>query len=162
MSFEAVKTFFAGVGLEDRVMELEQSSATVEEAAAAIGCAPRQIAKTMSFFVEDRPVLIVTAGDAKVDNGKFKAQFHQKAKMIPGDQVEAAVGHAPGGVCPFVLHAGAAVYLDVSLRRFEEVYPAAGNAHSAVRLALPELEHCSGFTAWVDVCKGWLEEQKEA
>jgi len=153
MSFTAVKSYLDQAGYGDRVMEFAESSATVEEAAAAVGCEPKQIAKTMSFLLEDQPILIVAAGDVRNDNHKYKETFHQKAKMIPGDQVEELVGHAPGGVCPFVIRPGVKVYLDESLRRFETVYPAAGSGHSAVRLTLPELEQLSGYQAWVDVTK---------
>lgn len=156
MSFENVKRYFEGAGLGGRVIALEKSSATVEEAARAIGCEPKQIAKTMSFLVEDQPVLIVTAGDARIDNKKYKAVFHQKAKMIPGDQVEHFIGHAPGGVCPFARKPGVSVYLDISLKRFERVYPAGGSNHSAVDLTIEELMEHSGFSGWVDTCKDWL------
>ena len=156
MSFENVKKYFDGVGFGRRVIALEKSSATVEEAARAIGCEPKQIAKTMSFLVEDKPVLIVTAGDARIDNKKYKDTFHQKAKMIPGEQVEQYIGHAPGGVCPFALKPGVTVYLDISLKRFERVYPAGGNGHSAVDLTIEELMKYSGFSGWVDACKGWF------
>jgi len=155
MSFAKVKEYFESVGLGERVKHLEQSSATVELAAAALGCEPERIAKTMSFLLDDQPMLIITAGDAKIDNKKYKGQFHQKAKMIPGDQVEGYIGHAPGGVCPFVLTTEAPVYLDVSLQRFEIVYPAAGSGHSAVELSLPELEEHSKSLGWIDVCKDW-------
>ena len=153
MSLENVQRYFENAGLGDRVLVFEKSSATVEEAAWAIGCEPKQIAKTMSFFVNDKPVLIVTAGDVKVDNKKYKAVFNQKAKMIPGEQVEGCVGHAPGGVCPFAANPDAEVYLDVSLKRFERIYPAAGNGNSAVDLSLAELMQHSGYVDWVDVCK---------
>lgn len=155
MSFENVKKYFAENGLEARVKNLTQSSATVEEAAAALGCEAKQIAKTMSFLVDEKPILIVTAGDAKVDNKKYKMEFHQKAKMIPWDDVEDYTGHAPGGVCPFVVKPEVTAYLDVSLRRFDIVYPAAGSDHSAVELSLPELEQYSSYIKWIDVCKGW-------
>lgn len=153
MSFDKVKQYFDAAGAGDKVLWLEHSSATVELAAEAIGCEPARIAKTMSFLLGDQPILIVTAGDVKIDNKKYKEQFHQKAKMIPGDQVEALTGHAPGGVCPFVTRDGIQVYLDISLKRFEIVYPAAGSGNSAVRLTLPELEHYSGSIGWIDVCK---------
>lgn len=159
MSIQTVKEYFAQMGLKERVLELEQSSATVELAAQALGCAPKQIAKTLSFFVGEQPVLVVTAGDAKIDNRKFKERFHQKAAMIPRDQVEAAVGHPPGGVCPFCVLPGVKVYLDISLKRLSLVYPAAGSSNSAVALSLPELEEYSRREGWVDVCKGW--EQSE-
>lgn len=153
MSFENVKRYFENAGIGHQVMNLAESSATVEEAANAIGCEPCQIAKTMSFLVSGNPILVVTAGDTKVDNRKFKDTFHEKAKMIPWDQVEEYVGHAPGGVCPFVIKEDVTVYLDVSLKRFERVYPAAGSGHSAVDLSIGELEVHSKFTEWVDICK---------
>lgn len=153
MAIEKVKQYFESVGMLERVKELEASSATVEEAARALGCEPGHIAKTMSFFVDENPVLILTAGDARVDNKKYKAEFHQKAKMIPWDSVEDAVGHAPGGVCPFAVKDGVKVYLDVSLKKYKIVYPAAGNGHSAVELSVEELETYSGSLGWVDVCK---------
>ena len=153
MAFENVKQYFEKLGMGERVMELTKSSATVEEAADAIGCEAEQIAKTMSFLLNDKPILIVMAGDSKADNKKYKNVFHQKAKMIPGDMVEALIGHTPGGVCPFAVNPDVTVYLDVSLKRFERVYPAAGSGHSAVDLSLKELETCSGFTDWVDVCR---------
>lgn len=156
MSFENVKRYFENAGLRQRVITLEKSSATVIEAAEAIGCQPKQIAKTMSFFVNDKPILIVTAGDAKVDNKKYKDTFHQKAKMIPGEQVETCIGHAPGGVCPFAVHSDVTIYLDVSLKRFERVYPAGGNSHSAVNLSLEELKEHSNYAEWIDVCKDWF------
>lgn len=153
MSFDKVKQFFEEQGAGDKVLWLEHSSATVELAAEAVGCEPARIAKTLSFLVEDRPILILTAGDVKVDNKKYKELFHTKAKMIPGDLVEELVGHAPGGVCPFVIKDGIDVYLDASLKRFDIVYPAAGSGNSAVRLTIPELEHFSSFKEWIDICK---------
>lgn len=158
MSLEKVKQYFDTLGLGQRVMVLAQSSATVEEAAVAVGCEPERIAKTMSFLVGEEAILIVTAGDAKVDNKKYKENFHHKAKMIPGESVEQYIGHAPGGVCPFAIPPGTKVYLDVSLKRFDIVYPAAGTSNSAVELSIKELEDCSNYTAWIDVCKGWREE----
>lgn len=159
MSFENVKQYFENNNLGERVKNLTQSSATVEEAAAALGCEPKQIAKTMSFLLDEKPILIITAGDAKIDNKKYKAEFHQKAKMIPRESVEESIGHAPGGVCPFVVKPEVTAYLDVSLKRFEIVYPAAGSDHSAVELSLPELEQYSNSTGWIDVCKGWETEE---
>ena len=156
MSFQSVKSYFEGYGMADRVHAVEHSSATVEEAAEAIGCQPKQIAKTMSFFVDDQPILIVVAGDAKIDNKKYKAAFHKKAKMIPWAEVEAAIGHAPGGVCPFAVAPEVTVYLDVSLKRFERVYPAGGDGNSYVDLNLPELQKYSHAKDWVDVCSGWF------
>lgn len=158
MSLEKVKQYFDTLGLGQRVHVLDQSSATVEEAAIAVGCEPERIAKTMSFLLGDDPILIVTAGDARVDNKKYKEYFHQKAKMIPGELVENYIGHAPGGVCPFVIPQGTKVFLDISLKRFAIVYPAAGTSNSAVELSIKELEDSSGYTAWIDVCKGWQEE----
>ncbi len=155
MSFQQVKEYFASYGLSDRVMEFSESSATVELAAAAVGCEPARIAKTLSFYVNGQPVLVVTAGDAKIDNKKFKAQFQEKAKMIPFDEVEAAAGNPPGGVCPFAVRPDIPVYLDVSMKRFDTVFPAAGSANSAVRITPEELELHSRAKAWVDVCKGW-------
>lgn len=155
MSLEKVQQYFEGVGLGSRVIVLEKSSATVEEAAEAIGCQPKQIAKTMSLLVNDKPILIVTAGDAKIDNKKYRDLFHQKAKMIPGEQVEPYIGHAPGGVCPFAVQPGVTVWLDISLKRFERLYPAAGNGNSAIDLTLAELTEYSNFAGWVDVCKDW-------
>ena len=153
MAIEKVKAYFSQFGLEDRIREFDVSSATVELAAAAVHCEPQRIAKTMSFMVDGAPILIVTAGDTKIDNTKFKAQFHTKAKMLTPEQAVELVGHAVGGVCPFAINEGVAVYLDRSLQRFESVFPAAGSANSAVELTIPELEKYSGMTAWVDVCK---------
>ena len=158
MSLEKVKQYFDTLGLGQRIHVLDQSSATVEEAAIAVGCEPERIAKTMSFLLGDDPILIVTAGDARVDNKKYKDYFHQKAKMIPGELVENYIGHAPGGVCPFAIPQGTKVFLDISLKRFAIVYPAAGTSNSAVELSIKELEDSSGYTAWIDVCKGWQEE----
>ena len=155
---EKIKQYFDNLGLGQRIHVLDQSSATVEEAAIAVGCEPERIAKTMSFLLGDDPILIVTAGDARVDNKKYKDYFHQKAKMIPGELVENYIGHAPGGVCPFAIPQGTKVFLDISLKRFAIVYPAAGTSNSAVELSIKELEDSSGYTAWIDVCKGWQEE----
>ena len=158
MSLEQVKQYFDSLGLGQRVHELAQSSATVEEAAVAVGCEPERIAKTMSFLLGEEPILIVTAGDARIDNKKYKEHFHQKAKMIPGELVEQYVGHAPGGACPFVVPEKTRVFLDVSLKRFEIVYPAAGTSNSAVELSIKELEDCSRSREWIDVCKDWSKE----
>lgn len=155
MSIEKVKAYFARYGMQDRVQEFAVSSATVELAAQAVQCEPCRIAKTLSFLVGETPVLIVTAGDAKVDNPKYKAQFATKAKMLTPEQAETLVGHAVGGVCPFAVNPGVRVYLDVSLRRFETVFPACGSSNSAIELTIPELEQYSGFMGWIDVCKGW-------
>lgn len=155
MAIDAVKAYFRQYGMEDRVLEFPTSSATVELAAQAAGCEPCRIAKSLTFLVGEGAVLVVCAGDAKIDNGKYKAQFGVKAKMLTPDQVEQMIGHAVGGVCPFGIHDGVAVYLDQSLRRFQTVFPAAGSANSAIELTIEELERHSGYTAWVDVCKGW-------
>ena len=157
MSIEKVRAFFREKGIEDRVQEFPVSSATVELAAQALGVEGKRIAKTLSFLVGDQCVLIVAAGDAKVDNAKFKAQFHTKAKMLPHDLVPEYVGHAVGGVCPFAVKEGVAVYLDESLRRFETVYPACGSSNSAIDLTIPELMAYADTDAWIDVCKGWQE-----
>ncbi len=155
MSIEKVKAYFRQQGMEDRVREFSVSSATVDLAAQALGCEPQRIAKSLSFLLEDQAILIVAAGDARVDNGKYKAQFGGKAKMLAPDQVEAMVGHRVGGVCPFAINDGVEVYLDASLQRFETVFPACGSSNSAIELTIAELERHSGFTAWVDVCKDW-------
>ena len=153
MSIERVKAYFASVGLADRVREFDVSSATVELAALALGCEGKRIAKTLSFMGPAGPLLVVAAGDARIDNAKFKAQFGLKAKMLTPEQAVELVGHAVGGVCPFAVNEGVEVWLDESLRKFETVYPAAGNDHSAVKLTLPELEQACEAKGWVDVCK---------
>ena len=155
MSIEKVKAYFAQYGMQERILEFPVSSATVELAAQALHCEPCHIAKTLSFMVGESPVLIVTAGDAKIDNHKYKAQFAAKAKMLTPEQEETQLGHAVGGVCPFAVQPGVQVYLDVSLRRFQTVFPACGSSNSAIELTIPELEQYSGYQAWVDVCKGW-------
>ncbi|HIU22751.1 MAG TPA: YbaK/EbsC family protein [Candidatus Fimihabitans intestinipullorum] len=153
MSFLKAKENLQKYGLENKIMEFTVSSATVKEAAKAIDCKEEEIAKTLSFIVSDHPILIVVAGDSKIDNSKFKREFHTKAKMIPFDQVENLIGHAVGGVCPFGVNEGVTVYLDDSLKRFEVIYPACGSANSAVKLTLDELEKASNYQKWVDVCK---------
>lgn len=158
MSVEAVRAYLEPFGAADKIKEFTVSSATVALAAEALGCEPARIAKTLSFLVDDAAVLIVTAGDAKVDNAKFKAEFHKKATMLAPDSVEPLTGHKIGGVCPFAVAEGARVYLDESLRRFSLVYPAAGSANSAIPLTLEELETYSRALAWINVCKGWQEE----
>ena len=155
MSIERVKQYFEPYGMADRIREFPVSSATVELAAAALGVEGRRIAKTLSFQKDDGCVLVVAAGDARVDNRKFKDTFGCKARMLSPDEVLALVGHAVGGVCPFGVNEGVTTYLDVSLRRFETVFPACGSSNSAIELTLPELERFSGSSAWVDVCKGW-------
>ena len=153
MSIEKVRAYFARFGMENRILEFPVSSATVELAAQAVGCAPQRIAKTLSFMVGENPILIVAAGDAKIDNPKYKARFSQKAKMLSVEQAGELIGHNVGGVCPFAVNAGVTVYLDESLKRFETVYPACGSSNSAIELTIPELERYSGFVAWIDVCK---------
>lgn len=155
MAIELVKEFFKSQGMEQRVQEFEVSSATVELAAQALHCEPCRIAKTLSFMVNEAPILIVAAGDAKIDNPKYKAQFGTKAKMLTPEEAVNLVGHAVGGVCPFAVKEGVTVYLDESLKRFETVFPACGSSNSAIELTLEELEKYSAFTAWIDVCKGW-------
>ena len=155
MAIKLVKEYFKQYGMEDRILEFEQSSATVELAAQAAGCEPERIAKTLSFWVGEQCVLIVATGDAKVDNGKYKATFGKKAKMLSFDEVEETIGHAVGGVCPFGIKDGVKVYLDVSLKRFETVFPAAGSSNSAIELTIAELEQYSKMEDWVDVCKAW-------
>lgn len=159
MSVDRVRAYLEPFGLAARVQEFEVSSATVELAAAALGCPHCRIAKTLSFIVQDAPVLIVTAGDARIDNPRYKAQFGVKAKMIPAEETVSRVGHAVGGVCPFDVNDGVRTYLDVSLRRFETVFPACGSANSAIELSIPELERCTRSEGWVDVCKGWRESE---
>ncbi len=155
MAIEKVRAYFDKFGMADRILEFDVSSATVELAAKALNCEPCRIAKSLSFMLEDKPILIVTAGDAKVDNAKYKAKFGKKAKMLTADEVEELIGHAVGGVCPFALNDGVTVYLDVSLKRFETVFPACGSSNSAIELTMEEMEKYSGYTEWVDVCKAW-------
>lgn len=153
MAFDIAKKYLDERGYGDRVMEFDVSSATVELAAIAVGTEPERIAKSLTFMVEDSPVMILAAGDAKVNNGKYKAYFHTKAKMLTYEQVAELIGHEVGGVCPFGVKEGVKVYLDESLKRFDIVYPACGSSNSAVRLTIPELEEVSGFTEWVDMTK---------
>ena len=153
MSQKKAENYLEQKGFLDHVIRLEASTATVAEAADALGVEPGMIAKTMSFLLDDQPILILTEGTARVENRKYKDTFHIKAKMIPFEEVEQWIGHAPGGVCPFGINDGVKVYLDESLRRFETVYPAAGDDHSAVKLTIPELEEVAGAVGWVDVCK---------
>lgn len=155
MSIDKVKYYFAQFSMQDRILEFETSSETVTLAAEAVGCEPKQITKTLSFLVNDKPILISTAGDAKISNPKFREKFQTKAKMIPSEQVEALIGHDIGGVCPFALNEGVEVYLDVSMKRFQTVFPAAGSGNSAIELTLEELEKHSNALEWIDVCKDW-------
>ncbi len=155
MAIDKVKAYFAQFGMEDAVQEFTVSSATVELAAAALGCEPARIAKTLSFLVNGQAILIVAAGDARIDNPKYKTQFGVKAKMIAAEEVEPLIGHGIGGVCPFGINDGVIVYLDESLKRFSTVFPACGSPSSAIELTIPQLEQYSGYTAWIDVCKDW-------
>ena len=155
MSLESVRAHLKAFGLEDRIRLTAESSATVELAAQALGIMPAWIAKTLSFLTKDGCLMVVAAGDARIDNGKFKRQFGEKARMLPPEMVEEMTGHPVGGVCPFAVKEGVPIYLDESLRRFEIVYPAAGNDQSGVELRLEELEKASNALGWVDVCKDW-------
>ena len=161
MSIEKVRAYFKPLGTEERILEFDVSSATVELAAVAVGVEGARIAKSLSFKVEERPIIIVVAGDAKVDNSRYKAQFHTKAKMLTHEEAHELIGHDVGGVCPFALPEDVKVYLDVSMKRFETVFPAAGSSNSAVEMTCDELErYASNFAAWVDVCKGWRPEEQ--
>ncbi len=153
MAIEKVREYFRGYNMESRITEFDVSSATVALAAKALGCEPCRIAKTLSFMVDERAVLIVTAGDMKIDNRKFKDRFKVKAKMLSPAEAEELIGHAVGGVCPFAVKDGVVVFLDESLKRFETVFPACGSSNSAIELTIEELEKYSGFEEWVDVCK---------
>ena len=155
MAIDKVRNYFRTFGMEDRILVFPVSSATVELAAQALQCEPCRIAKTLSFMSGDGPVLIVTAGDARVNNAKYKAFFGSKAKMLSHQEAEKRIGHAVGGVCPFAVNPGVKIYLDRSLCRFTTVFPACGSANSAIELTIPELERYSDFQCWVDVCKDW-------
>lgn len=162
MAIERVREYLRARGADGRIREFDVSSATVELAARALGCEGARIAKSLSFRAGDEVLLIVAAGDARVDNRAFKQRFHAKAKMLTADECEELVGHAPGGVCPFAVREGVSIYLDESLKRFETVFPACGSSNSAIELAIPELEELSGALGWVDVCRGWRDEAAEA
>ena len=153
MSIEKVRTYFRQYGMEERIQEFEVSSATVALAAEALHCEPQRIAKTLSFIVDGNAILIVAAGDVKIDNAKYKKQFGTKAKMLSYEEVSEMIGHEVGGVCPFAVKEGVNVFLDESLRRFETVFPACGSSNSAIELTIPELEKYAGEDGWVDVCK---------
>ena len=155
MSVEKVYDYFKKFNMENRILQFDKSSATVELAAKAVGCEPAKIAKSLTFEVDNMPIMIVTAGDAKIDNSKFKAFFQTKAKMLSAKEVESLIGHSVGGVCPFAINDNVQVFLDVSLKRFATVFPAAGSSNSAIELHINELERYSNFSTWVDVCKGW-------
>ena len=153
MAIEKVREYFKKLGIEERIQEFDASSATVELAAKAVNCEESRIAKTLSFHVGDKVILVVTAGDVKIDNPKYKAQFGAKAKMLSFDEAESLIGHAVGGVCPFAVNEGVETYLDISLQRFETVFPACGSSNSAIELSMKELEEYSQYISWVDVCK---------
>lgn len=153
MSIDKVRNYFQEYNIEDNIIELSTSTATVKEAAESLGTEECRIAKSLSFIVEDKPIIIVVAGDAKIDNSKYKGYFHNKAKMIPFEEVNNLIGHNPGGVCPFAINEGVIVYLDESLKRFDYVYPACGSSNSAIKLTIEELEKYSNYTTWIDVCK---------
>jgi prolyl-tRNA editing enzyme YbaK/EbsC (Cys-tRNA(Pro) deacylase) len=155
MSIEKVKLYFEKYNMKNRIREFDVSSATVELAAAALNCKPERIAKTLSFIVGGQAILVVTAGDCRIDNVKYKAQFGMKAKMLALDETVNLIGNAIGGVCPFAVNEGVTVYLDESLKRFETVFPACGSGNSAIELTIEELEKYSNYSAWVDVCNGW-------
>ncbi len=158
MAIEKVREYLKKYSMDDKILEFDVSSATVELAAQALGCEGCRIAKSISFMVNDNAILVVAAGDAKVDNAKFKAKFETKAKMLTPEQTEELIGHAVGGVCPFAINDGVKVYLDESLKRFHTVFPACGSSNSAIELTIAQLEQYSKFTEWVDVCKNWQGE----
>ncbi len=153
MAIEKVREYFKKLGIEERIQEFDASSATVALAAKAVNCEESRIAKTLSFHVGDKVILVVTAGDVKIDNPKYKAQFGTKAKMLSFDEAEYLIGHAVGGVCPFAVNEGVETYLDISLKRFETVFPACGSSNSAIELSMKELEEYSQYISWIDVCK---------
>ena len=153
MSIDSVRAFFRSQGMEDEILEFDESSATVELAAHAVGCEPARIAKTLSFDLAGETIVVVTAGDMRIAGSKFKAVFKGKPKMLPAIEVEDRTGHAVGGVCPFALKDGVTVYLDVSMKRFGTVFPACGSSNSAIELSPEKLERLSGAVGWVDVCK---------
>lgn len=155
MSIQKVKEYFKKFNMDDKILEFEVSSATVELAALALGCEGKRIAKTLSFKVDDKPILIVAAGDARIDNPKYKQQFQTKAKMLSPDEVLSLIGYGIGGVCPFAIESSIPIYLDVSLKRFDTVYPACGSSNSAIELNMQELEKHSHALGWIDVCKNW-------
>lgn len=157
MSADVVREYLRERRLEDHIQEHEGTIDTVEHAAVQVGCSEPEIAKTLSFITEDGPVMVVMAGDAKVNNSKFKAHFHVKPRMIPRDQVNELIGHEPGGVCPFAVKNDVPVWLDISMKRFEVVHPAAGDEFTSAAFTLAELEYASGARGWCDVCKGWEE-----
>jgi len=158
LAIDKVKEFFRQFNMEDRIIEFDVSSATVELAAEALNCEPKRIAKSLSFMVNDKCILIVASGDVKVDNSKYKQQFGTKAKMLSPDETLEFIGHAVGGVCPFSVKDGVTTYLDISLKRFETVFPACGSSNSVIELSIDELERYSNAASWIDVCKNWQEQ----
>ena len=158
--YERVEQAFEVIGLPERITEHDSTGDTVEHAAQVIGCAPAEIAKTLSLLVDGKPVMVVMAGDAKVNSSKFKAKFRQKPSMVPREKVERLIGHKPGGVCPFAIREGVPIYLDVSLKRFIKVHTAAGIDMATLWVGLAELEQYSGASEWVDVCNGWQENKQ--
>lgn len=153
MSIENVRSYFKEKGIENKIQEFDISSATVELAAKALNTEECRIAKSMSFKIDDNAIIIVTAGDVKIDNAKYKSFFHTKAKMLAFEEVEEMIGHRVGGVCPFAVNDGVKIYLDESLKRFETVFPACGSSNSAIELTIKELEQYSNYSEWIDVCK---------
>lgn len=162
MAIDKVREYLKQWSADGRIREFQVSSATVELAARALNCEGSRIAKTLSFETADGCILVVAAGDAKIDNAKYKTRFGTKAKMIPAAEVEEKIGHAVGGVCPFAVNEGVKIYLDESLKRFHTVFPACGSSNSAIELTMEELETYSGTGEWVDVCKGWGMDEKSA
>ena len=156
MAIDKVKKYFSQYDMDKKILEFAVSSATVDLAASALNCEPARIAKTLSFIVNDKVILIVTAGDAKIDNAKYKSFFRAKARMLSFEEVEQRVGHAIGGVCPFAVNDGIDIYLDNSLKRFDTVFPACGSSNSAIELTISQLEKYSLYKEWIDVCKNWL------
>ena len=153
MSIDKVRNYFKEYNIEKSIIELSTSTATVKEAAESLGTEFINDFNVSAPIVEDKPIIIVVAGDAKIDNSKYKGYFHSKAKMIPYEEVNNLIGHNPGGVCPFAINEGVTVYLDESLKRFDYVYPACGSSNSAIKLTIEELEKYSNYTTWIDVCK---------
>lgn len=155
MAIERVREYFRQFGMEDRIIEFDVSSATVELAAKALNCEGKRIGKTLSFQANEDVLVILTAGDAKIDNSKYKKYFGTKAKMLAFEDAERLTGHAVGGVCPFAVNEGVKIYLDESLKRFETVFPACGSSNSAIELTIEEIEKYTDYIEWIDVCKGW-------
>ena len=155
MSVENIKELFKKNNIEELILHSEEISDTVIHAAKLLGCEPKQIAKTMSFVVYDNPIVIVSSGDSKIDNSKYKAYFKTKAKMIPFNEVERITGHTPGGICPLDINEGARVCLDISLKRFDIIYTGGGDEHTTIKVNIEQLERYSNYTEWIDICNGW-------